>query len=115
MNYNLNKDKNLLNKNVLSKFLSTKKKYIKQIKKKKKFRIKFKFLSTDKLDYKDGTNFSKLITKRGKIARRTTTKLRLKQQKLLAIAIRKARILSLLPYQFLKVAKKFKSPIYEKR
>nr|WJM99141.1 ribosomal protein S18 [Hydnora abyssinica]WJM99158.1 ribosomal protein S18 [Hydnora abyssinica]WJM99175.1 ribosomal protein S18 [Hydnora abyssinica]WJM99192.1 ribosomal protein S18 [Hydnora abyssinica]WJM99209.1 ribosomal protein S18 [Hydnora abyssinica] len=103
---------NLLDKNILSDFLSNKKKYIrKPIKKKKKYKTKFRFLSKDKLDYKDASNFERLITKRGKIARRTTTKLRLKQQHLLAIAIKKSRILSVLPYQVLKKVKKKKKKV----
>nr|YP_010437777.1 ribosomal protein S18 [Hydnora arabica]USN93625.1 ribosomal protein S18 [Hydnora arabica] len=103
---------NLLDKNILNDFLYNKKKYIrKPIKKKKKYKTKFRFLSKDKLDYKDASNFERLITKRGKIARRTTTKLRLKQQHLLAIAIKKSRILSVLPYQVLKKVKKKKKKV----
>jgi len=51
-----------------------------------------------KIDYKD-TDFLKLfISKRGKIIPRRTTKVNLQQQRRLSKAIKKARILSLLPF-----------------
>lgn len=51
-----------------------------------------------KIDYKD-TNFLKLfVTEQGKILPRRATGVRLQQQRKIAKAIKKARILSLFPF-----------------
>nr|YP_009138544.1 ribosomal protein S18 [Lathyrus japonicus]AIK20764.1 ribosomal protein S18 [Lathyrus japonicus] len=66
--------------------------------------------SGDRIDYKNLNLLFKFITREGKILSRRVNKLTLKQQRLITIAIKQARILSLLPFvnssTFLKNAKK---------
>jgi len=52
----------------------------------------------DKIDYKDVDLLKKYITERGKILPRRVTGLTAKQQRDLTIAIKRARILALLPF-----------------
>lgn len=54
--------------------------------------------SGDRIDYKNLSLLLKFITQQGKIVRRRVSKLTLKQQRLITIAIKQARILSLLPF-----------------
>nr|YP_009141782.1 ribosomal protein S18 [Vicia sativa]AIL56307.1 ribosomal protein S18 [Vicia sativa] len=71
--------------------------------------------SGDRIDYKNLSLLFQFLTLQGKILPRRVNKLTLKQQRLITIAIKQARILSLLPFvtssSFLKTAKKN----YEKR
>jgi len=52
----------------------------------------------DPIDYKDVDLLRKFITERGKILPRRITGLTAKQQRELTIAIKRARILALLPF-----------------
>jgi small subunit ribosomal protein S18 len=52
----------------------------------------------DPIDYKDVDLLRKFITERGKILPRRITGLTAKQQKQLTVAIKRARILALLPF-----------------
>ena len=52
----------------------------------------------EKIDFKDVDLLRKFITERGKILTRRITGLTAKQQRDLNVAIKRARILSLLPY-----------------
>nr|YP_009138387.1 ribosomal protein S18 [Lathyrus davidii]AIK20607.1 ribosomal protein S18 [Lathyrus davidii] len=54
--------------------------------------------SGDQIDYKNLNLLFKLITREGKILSRRVNKLTLKQQRFITIAIKQARILSLLPF-----------------
>ena len=66
--------------------------------------------SGDRIDYKNLNLLFKFVSREGKILSRRVNKLTLKQQRLITIAIKQARILSLLPFvnssTFLKNAKK---------
>lgn len=52
----------------------------------------------DPIDYKDVELLRKFVTERGKILPRRITGLTSKQQKELTVAIKRARILALLPF-----------------
>ena len=52
----------------------------------------------DPIDYKDVELLRKFITERGKVLPRRITGLTTKQQRDLTVAIKRARILSLLPF-----------------
>ncbi len=52
----------------------------------------------DPIDYKDVELLRKFVTERGKILPRRITGLTAKQQKKLTVAIKRARILALLPF-----------------
>lgn len=54
--------------------------------------------SGDRVDYKNLSLLFKFISRQGKIVSRRVNKLTLKQQRLIMIAIKQARILSLLPF-----------------
>nr|YP_010173522.1 ribosomal protein S18 [Medicago coronata]QSJ48768.1 ribosomal protein S18 [Medicago coronata] len=54
--------------------------------------------SGDRIDYKNMSLLYQLISKQGKILSRRVNRLSLKQQRLITIAIKQARILSLLPF-----------------
>nr|YP_009108251.1 ribosomal protein S18 [Cistanche phelypaea]CDH98439.1 ribosomal protein S18 [Cistanche phelypaea] len=54
--------------------------------------------SGDQIDYRNISLISRFISKQGKILSRRVNKLTLKQQRLINIAIKQARILSLLPF-----------------
>jgi len=66
--------------------------------------------SGERIDYKNLNLLLQFITLQGKILSRRVNKLTLKQQRLITIAIKQARILSLLPFvnssTFVKNAKK---------
>jgi small subunit ribosomal protein S18 len=53
---------------------------------------------SDPIDYKDVELLRKFITERGKILPRRITGLTAKQQRDLTVAIKRARIIALLPY-----------------
>nr|YP_009771685.1 ribosomal protein S18 [Zollernia splendens]QIT02470.1 ribosomal protein S18 [Zollernia splendens]QVX29101.1 ribosomal protein S18 [Harleyodendron unifoliolatum]QVX30184.1 ribosomal protein S18 [Zollernia ilicifolia] len=61
--------------------------------------------SGDRIDYKNMSLISRFISEQGKILSRRVNRLTLKQQRLITIAIKQARILSSLP--FLNNEKKF--------
>nr|YP_009657374.1 ribosomal protein S18 [Medicago monspeliaca]QCO74351.1 ribosomal protein S18 [Medicago monspeliaca] len=52
----------------------------------------------DRIDYKNMSLIYRFISQQGKILSRRVNKLTLKQQRLMTIAIKQARILSLLPF-----------------
>lgn len=52
----------------------------------------------DRVDYKDTERLKKYITERGKIRSRRTSGACAKHQRMLAIAIKRARFIALLPY-----------------
>ncbi|MBI3215897.1 MAG: 30S ribosomal protein S18 [Mycobacterium sp.] len=55
-------------------------------------------LDVDRIDYKDTTTLRLFISDRGKIRSRQVTGLTVRQQRLVAIAIKNAREMALLPY-----------------
>nr|YP_010892190.1 ribosomal protein S18 [Ludwigia hyssopifolia]WJO89886.1 ribosomal protein S18 [Ludwigia hyssopifolia] len=64
--------------------------------------------SGDRIDYRNVSLISRFISEQGKILSRRVNRLTLKQQRLITIAIKQARILSLLPFlQNLNNAKQF--------
>ena len=65
--------------------------------KKKKY-CRFKKSGIKYIDYKDGDLLRKFITERGKILPRRITGLTCKQQRDLTVAIKRARIVALLPF-----------------
>nr|YP_009569131.1 ribosomal protein S18 [Calandrinia eremaea]QBC66902.1 ribosomal protein S18 [Calandrinia eremaea] len=77
------------------------------IKSKRSFRRRLPPIqSGDRIDYRNMSLISRFISEQGKILSRRVNRLTLKQQRLITIAIKQARILSLLP--FLKTKKPFK-------
>ena len=54
--------------------------------------------SGDRIDYKNISLLLRFVSQRGKILSRRVNRLTLKQQRLITIAIKQARILSLLPF-----------------
>nr|YP_010566830.1 ribosomal protein S18 [Medicago doliata]UZC32574.1 ribosomal protein S18 [Medicago doliata] len=69
------------------------------LKSKKSFRRSLSPIqSGDRIDYKNISLLYRLISKQGKILSRRVNKSTLKQQRLITIAIKQARILSLLPF-----------------
>nr|YP_011003424.1 ribosomal protein S18 [Damrongia clarkeana]WPS65461.1 ribosomal protein S18 [Damrongia clarkeana] len=54
--------------------------------------------SGDQIDYRNMSLISRFISEQGKILSRRMNRLTLKQQRLITIAIKQARILSLLPF-----------------
>ncbi|GLT24808.1 hypothetical protein GCM10007933_43160 [Zoogloea oryzae] len=52
----------------------------------------------DRIDYRNISLLSRFISEQGKILSRRVTRSTLKQQRLITIAIKQARILSLLPF-----------------
>nr|YP_010726820.1 ribosomal protein S18 [Filipendula auriculata]WDZ66443.1 ribosomal protein S18 [Filipendula auriculata] len=52
----------------------------------------------DRIDYRNMSLISRFISEQGKILSRRVNRLTLKQQRLITIAIKQARILSLLPF-----------------
>nr|YP_009432496.1 ribosomal protein S18 [Barnardia japonica]ATB18751.1 ribosomal protein S18 [Barnardia japonica]AZL35691.1 ribosomal protein S18 [Barnardia japonica] len=68
-------------------------------KSKRSFRRRFPPIeSGDRIDYRNMSLISRFISEQGKILSRRVNKLTLKQQRLITIAIKQARILSLLPF-----------------
>nr|YP_010462778.1 ribosomal protein S18 [Primulina pengii]UUJ36622.1 ribosomal protein S18 [Primulina pengii] len=55
--------------------------------------------SGDRIDYRNMSLISRFISEQGKILSRRVNRLTLKQQRLITIAIKQARILSLLPFR----------------
>nr|YP_009454310.1 ribosomal protein S18 [Guibourtia leonensis]AUF70098.1 ribosomal protein S18 [Guibourtia leonensis]QWY86462.1 ribosomal protein S18 [Guibourtia pellegriniana]QWY86545.1 ribosomal protein S18 [Guibourtia tessmannii]QWZ46655.1 ribosomal protein S18 [Guibourtia tessmannii] len=55
--------------------------------------------SGDRIDYKNMSLISRFISEQGKILSRRVNRLTLKQQRLITIAIKQARILSPLPFR----------------
>nr|QHN56682.1 ribosomal protein S18 [Vandopsis undulata] len=55
--------------------------------------------SGDRIDYRNMSLISRFLSEQGKILSRRTNRLTLKQQRLITIAIKQARILSLLPFR----------------
>nr|QGQ48998.1 30S ribosomal protein S18 [Arundina graminifolia] len=55
--------------------------------------------SGDRIDYRNMSLISRFISEQGKILSRRTNRLTLKQQRLITIAIKQARILSSLPFR----------------
>nr|YP_009859820.1 ribosomal protein S18 [Silene kiusiana]AWX05948.1 ribosomal protein S18 [Silene kiusiana] len=77
------------------------------IKSKRSFRRRLPRIQPgDQIDYRNMSLISRFISEQGKILSRRVNRLTLKQQRLITIAIKQARILSLLP--FLNNAKQFK-------
>nr|UXF57914.1 ribosomal protein S18 [Gastrodia bawanglingensis] len=71
-----------------------------KFKSKKKNYIRLPMIvSGDIIDYKNISLISKFISEQGKILARETNNLTLKQQRYITIAIKKARILSLLTFK----------------
>nr|YP_010967879.1 ribosomal protein S18 [Salmonopuntia schickendantzii]WNM94179.1 ribosomal protein S18 [Salmonopuntia schickendantzii] len=69
------------------------------IKRKRPFRRRLSPIQPgDQIDYRNTNLLSEFISERGKILSRRVTRLTLKQQRLITLAIKKARILSLLPF-----------------
>nr|YP_009109950.1 ribosomal protein S18 [Trifolium strictum]AIJ28416.1 ribosomal protein S18 [Trifolium strictum] len=69
------------------------------LKKKKSFRRSLSPIqSGDRIDYKNMSLLYRFISQQGKIKSRRVNRLTLKQQRLITIAIKQARILSLLPF-----------------
>nr|YP_008965582.1 ribosomal protein S18 [Phelipanche purpurea]CDH98324.1 ribosomal protein S18 [Phelipanche purpurea] len=70
------------------------------LKTKKSFRRRLppRIPSEDRIDYKNLSFIIQFISEQGKILSRRTNKLTLKQQRSITIAIKQARILSLLPF-----------------
>nr|YP_009749041.1 ribosomal protein S18 [Dipodium roseum]QII91108.1 ribosomal protein S18 [Dipodium roseum] len=55
--------------------------------------------SGDQIDYRNMSLISRFLSEQGKILSRRTNRLTLKQQRLITLAIKQARILSLLPFR----------------
>nr|YP_009568306.1 ribosomal protein S18 [Plumbago auriculata]ADD30022.1 ribosomal protein S18 [Plumbago auriculata]QBC69236.1 ribosomal protein S18 [Plumbago auriculata]QBE86588.1 ribosomal protein S18 [Plumbago auriculata] len=55
--------------------------------------------SGDRIDYRNISLMNRFLSEQGKILSRRRNKLTLKQQRLITIAIKQARILSLLPFR----------------
>nr|YP_009221829.1 ribosomal protein S18 [Mesembryanthemum crystallinum]YP_009570886.1 ribosomal protein S18 [Mesembryanthemum cordifolium]AIS35705.1 ribosomal protein S18 [Mesembryanthemum crystallinum]QBC68069.1 ribosomal protein S18 [Mesembryanthemum cordifolium]WOC30616.1 ribosomal protein S18 [Mesembryanthemum crystallinum]WQB39046.1 ribosomal protein S18 [Mesembryanthemum cordifolium] len=69
------------------------------IKSKRSFRRRLPPIqSGDRIDYRNMSLISRFISEQGKILSRRVNRLTLKQQRLITIAIKQARILSLLPF-----------------
>nr|YP_009556688.1 ribosomal protein S18 [Phytolacca acinosa]YP_010533518.1 ribosomal protein S18 [Phytolacca americana]QBE87168.1 ribosomal protein S18 [Phytolacca americana var. americana]QBC69067.1 ribosomal protein S18 [Phytolacca acinosa]UXX44585.1 ribosomal protein S18 [Phytolacca americana]UYS91313.1 ribosomal protein S18 [Phytolacca americana]UYS91397.1 ribosomal protein S18 [Phytolacca americana] len=69
------------------------------IKSKRSFRRRLPSIqSGDRIDYRNMSLISRFISEQGKILARRVNRLTLKQQRLITIAIKQARILSLLPF-----------------
>nr|UDZ61332.1 ribosomal protein S18 [Helanthium tenellum]UDZ61333.1 ribosomal protein S18 [Helanthium bolivianum] len=67
----------------------------------------------DRIDYRNMSLITRFISQYGKILSRRVNKLTLRQQRLITIAIKQARILSLLPFHGMKTLPKAK-PIRRK-
>nr|ABY85651.1 ribosomal protein S18 [Silene cryptoneura] len=69
------------------------------IKSKRSFRRRLPSIQPgDRIDYRNMSLISRFISEQGKILSRRVNRLTLKQQRLITIAIKQARILSLLPF-----------------
>ena len=67
-------------------------------KSKQPFRRRSRIGPGDRIDYRNMSLISRFISEQGKILSRRVNRLTLKQQRLITIAIKQARILSLLPF-----------------
>ena len=77
-------------------FLKSKRPFLKS---KRSFRRRLPPIgSGDRIDYRNMSLISRFISEQGKILSRRVNRLTLKQQRLITIAIKQARILSLLPF-----------------
>lgn len=63
--------------------------------------------SGDRIDYRNMSLISRFISEQGKIFSRRVNRLTLKQQRFITIAIKQARILSLLPFLINRTDKQF--------
>nr|QBS50128.1 ribosomal protein S18 [Syringa pubescens subsp. microphylla]QSQ71711.1 ribosomal protein S18 [Syringa pubescens subsp. microphylla] len=84
-------------------FLKSKRPFLKSkrpfLKSKRSFRRRLPPIqSGDRIDYRNMSLISRFISEQGKILSRRVNRLTLKQQRLITIAIKQARILSLLPF-----------------
>nr|YP_010312655.1 ribosomal protein S18 [Pellionia scabra]ULF47676.1 ribosomal protein S18 [Pellionia scabra] len=69
------------------------------LKSKRSFRRRLPpIVSGDRIDYRNMSLISRFISEQGKILSRRVNRFTLKQQRLITIAIKQARILSLLPF-----------------
>nr|YP_009644476.1 ribosomal protein S18 [Ligustrum japonicum]QBS52332.1 ribosomal protein S18 [Ligustrum japonicum] len=85
-------------------FLKSKRPFLKSkrpfLKSKRSFRRRLPPIqSGDRIDYRNVSLISRFISEQGKILSRRVNRLTLKQQRLITIAIKQARILSLLPFR----------------
>nr|YP_011033882.1 ribosomal protein S18 [Gueldenstaedtia verna]WRI15683.1 ribosomal protein S18 [Gueldenstaedtia verna] len=86
------------------------------LKSKKSFRRSLSPIqSGDRIDYKNMSLLSRCISQQGKILSRRVNRLTLKQHRLITIAIKQARILSLLPFVNWKTSDKNEKKKIEKR
>nr|YP_010273796.1 ribosomal protein S18 [Erycibe obtusifolia]UKO32204.1 ribosomal protein S18 [Erycibe obtusifolia] len=77
-------------------FLKSKRPFLKS---KRSFRRRLPPIqSGDRIDYRNISLISRFISEQGKILSRRVNRLTLKQQRLITLAIKQARILSLLPF-----------------
>lgn len=67
-------------------------------KSKRSFRRPLPPISTDEIDYSNMSLISRCISQQGKILSRRVNRVTLRQQRLITIAIKQARILSLIPF-----------------
>nr|ATG26919.1 ribosomal protein S18 [Cyphia elata var. gerrardii] len=84
-------------------FLKSKRPFLKSkrpfLKSKRSFRRRLPPIQPgDRIDYRNMSLISRFISQQGKILPRRLNRLTLKQQRLITIAIKQARILSLLPF-----------------
>lgn len=84
-------------------FLKSKRPFLKSkrpfLKSKRSFRRRLPPIqSGDRIDYRNMSLISRFISEQGKILSRRVNKLTLKQQRLMTLAIKQARILSSLPF-----------------
>nr|YP_010125780.1 ribosomal protein S18 [Ligustrum lucidum]QIV67259.1 ribosomal protein S18 [Ligustrum lucidum] len=84
-------------------FLKSKRPFLKSkrpfLKSKRSFRRRLPPIqSGDRIDYRNMSLINRFISEQGKILSRRVNRLTLKQQRLITIAIKQARILSLLPF-----------------
>nr|ASA38130.1 ribosomal protein S18 [Lobelia fenshamii] len=84
-------------------FLKSKRPFLKSkrplLKSKRSFRRRLPPIqSGDRIDYRNMSLIGRFISERGKILSRRVNKLTLKQQRLMTLAIKQARILGLLPF-----------------
>nr|YP_010475694.1 ribosomal protein S18 [Corydalis stricta]UVH69981.1 ribosomal protein S18 [Corydalis stricta] len=80
-------------------FLKSKKKPFLKSKSKQSFRRRLPPIrSGDRIDYRNMSLISRFISEEGKLLSRRVNRLTLKQQRLITLAIKQARILALLPF-----------------
>nr|AWI73073.1 ribosomal protein S18 [Lepiniopsis trilocularis] len=84
-------------------FLKSKRPFLKSkrpfLKSKRPFRKRLSLIqSGDRIDYRNMSLIRRFLSEQGKILSRRVNRLTLKQQRLISIAIKQARILSLLPF-----------------